>query len=66
MKQQQYPTYDTAKQIAKQNTQEVWFNNWMEDDKGRGLHRQLPKPNPKDPINNLERKDQCNIFRLKK
>ena len=58
-------TYDTAKQIAKQNTQEVWFNNWMEDDKGRRLHRHLPKPNPKDPINNLERKDQCNIFRLR-
>ena len=27
-------TYDTAKQIANQNTQEVWYNNWMEDDKG--------------------------------
>ena len=24
-------TYDTAKQIARQNTQEVWYNNWMED-----------------------------------
>ena len=58
-------TYDTAKQIANQNTQEVWYNNWMEDDKGRQLYQHLPKPNPKDPINNLDRKDQCNIFRLR-
>ena len=58
-------TYDTAKQIARQNTQEVWYNNWMEDDKGRRLYRHLPTPNPKDPINNLDRKDQCNIFRLR-
>ena len=58
-------TYDTARQVAKQNTQEVWYNRWMEDDKGRRLHQLLPKPNPKDPINNLDRKDQCNIFRLR-
>ena len=58
-------TYDTAKQIARQNTQEVWYNNWMEDEKGRRLYRNLPTPNPKDPINFLERRDQCNIFRLR-
>ena len=58
-------TYDTAKQIANQNTQEVWYNNWMEDDKGRQLYQHLPKPNLKDQINNLDRKDQCNIFRLR-
>ena len=58
-------TYDTAKQIANQNTQEVWYNNRMEDDKGRQLYQHLPKPNPKDPINNLDRTYQCNIFRLR-
>ena len=25
----------------------------------------LPTPNPKDPINSLARRDQCNIFRLR-
>ena len=58
-------TYDTAKQIAQQNSKEVWYNNWMEDEKGRRLYRHLPTPNPKDPINFLERRDQCNIFRLR-
>ena len=27
-------TYDASKQIAKQNAQDVWYNNWMEDGKG--------------------------------
>ena len=37
----------------------------MEDDKGRRLYQHLPRPNPKDPINDLDRKDQCNIFHLR-
>ena len=58
-------TYATAKQIAKQNTSETWHNNWTIDDKGRRLYQHQPKPNPKDPINQLNRRDQCNIFRLR-
>ena len=58
-------TFETAKQIAKQNSQEVWYNSWTEEEKGRNLYRYLPKPNPKDPINRLERKEQCAIFRLR-
>ena len=58
-------TYETAKQIAKQNTKEVWHNRWNEEGKGRRMYAHLPTPNPKDPINSLARRDQCNIFRLR-
>ena len=58
-------SYDTAKQIAKQNTMETWHNDWALGDKGRRLYQHQPKPNPKDPINQLSRRDQCNIFRLR-
>ena len=43
----------------------TFSNDWMEDAKGKQLHRHLPKPNSKGPINNFERKDQCNIFWLR-
>ena len=57
--------YDTVKQIAKQNSKEVWYNNWMSEEKGRPLFKYLPTPNPKDAIHSLNRKDYCNIFRLR-
>ena len=66
MQQQEEKTpYETAKQTAKLNSKEVWYNNWMADEKGRQLFKFLSSPNPKDPINNLSRQDQCNIFRLR-
>ena len=66
MQQENIPTsYETAKQIAKQNSKEVWYNNWTTETKGRSLYKFQNKPNPKDPICNLERRDQCNIFRLR-
>ena len=33
-------SYDTAKQIAKQNTMETWHNNWALGDKGSRLYQQ--------------------------
>ena len=27
-------TYDTVKQIAKENSKEVWYNNWMPEEQG--------------------------------
>ena len=58
-------TYETAKQIAKQNSKEKWYNSWETEERGRSLYKYLPTPNPEDPINKLCRKDQCNIFRLR-
>ena len=58
-------SYDTARQIAKQNTMETWYNDWALGDKGRRLYQHQPKPNPNDPINQLSRCDQCNIFQLR-
>ena len=58
-------SFETAKQIAKQNSKEVWYNDWMTEEKGRPLFKYLPTPNPKDPIHSLNRQDYCNIFRLR-
>merc|ERR1711884_407632 len=54
-------SYDTAKQ----NTMETWHNDWPLGDKGRRLYQHQLKPNPKEPINQLSRRDQCKIFRLR-
>ena len=37
-------SYDTVKQIAKQNTMETWHNDWALGDKGRRLYQHQPKP----------------------
>ena len=57
--------YETAKQIAKLNSKETWHNTWMSEEKGRQLHKYLPAPNVNDPIHKLNRKEYCNIFRLR-
>ena len=57
--------YYTAKQIAKQKSKEEWHNKWRTDETGRTLFKYQPTPNIKDNINNLKRKDQCNIYRLR-
>ena len=53
-------SYETAKQIAQQNSQEVWYNAWTTDEKGRTLYKFQNKPNPRIAICNLDRRDQCN------
>ena len=58
-------SYETAKQIAKLNSKETWHNTWMSEEKGRQLHKYLPAPNVNDPIHKLNRKEYCNIFRLR-
>ena len=42
-------SYDTAKQIAKQNTMETWHNDWALGDKARRLYQHQPKLYPKGP-----------------
>ena len=53
------------RKFAKQNTKEVWHNRWNEEGKGRCMHAHLTTPNPKDPINSLTRRGQCNIIQLR-
>ena len=57
--------YYTARQVAKQKSKEVWLNKWITDDTGRTLFKYQPTPNAKDPIHDLKRKNQCNVYRLR-
>ena len=55
----------TAKQMIKSNSKTEWKNSWTQSEKGRVMFTYMPKPNIKDPINSLKRKDQVIIFRLR-
>ena len=58
-------SYSTAKTIAKKHSKKTWKSQWIQNETGRTLFMHQPAPNPRDPINQLERKHQCNIFRLR-
>ena len=58
-------TYSTAKTIAKQHSKETWKSQWTQNETGRSLFMHQQAPNPKDALHQLERKHQCNIFRLR-
>ena len=51
--------------MIKSNTKIEWLNSWATCEKGRSMFKYIPKPNPKDQINLLKRKDQVVIFRLR-
>ena len=55
----------TCKQIIKSNIQIEWMCNWAQDKHGRTLFPYMPKPDKKDPLNQLNRKQQTIIFRLR-
>ena len=55
----------TAKQIIKSNSKTEWKTSWTQSEKGRAMFKYIPKPNRKDPINLLKRKDKVIIFRLR-
>ena len=55
----------SCKICAEQNVKEEWLNEWSAGKTGRSMYAYMSKPNPKDNINLLERKDQVNIFRLR-
>ena len=55
----------TTKQIIKSNTKIEWLNSWAQSEKGRSMFKFISKPNTKDQINYLQRKDQVIIFRLR-
>ena len=58
-------TYRTAKTLAKKHSRNSWNNKWIQNDTGRELYKYQPAPNPRDAINQLDRKHQCNIFRMR-
>ena len=55
----------TCKQIIKSNVQIEWVSEWAQDKTGRKIFPYMPKPNKNDPLNQLERKQQSTIFRLR-
>ena len=55
----------TTKQIIKSNTKIEWLNSWALCSKGRQMFPYMTTPNTDDPINNLGRRDQSTIFRLR-
>ena len=61
----QKTTYNTAKSLAKEHCKKTWRTQWTQNETGRTLFQFQPAPNPRDAINQLERKHQCNIFRLR-
>ena len=58
-------SYNSAKSIAKQHSKTTWNSKWIQNETGRTLFKYQPAPNPNDAIHKLERKHQCNIFRLR-
>ena len=56
---------DTVKQILKNNFKETWLNSWATGQTGRVMYQEMCKPNPRDTINTLKRKEQCTIFQLR-
>ena len=58
-------TYRTAKQIIRANIKEEWLRGWATNETGRELFRHMAAPKRADPINDLSRKDQSTIFRLR-
>ena len=55
----------TCKQMIKSNMQIEWLCDWAQDKTGRKLFPYMPKPNRNDPLNQLSRKQQTIIFRLR-
>jgi ribonuclease HI len=56
---------ETTKQIIKSNCKEDWLNRWAMGVTGRKLFQHMSRPNPRDNINNLKRREQSTIFRLR-
>ena len=55
----------TTTQILKNNFREEWLNRWTTGTTGRAMYAEMSKPNQSDPINNLNRQDQCIIFQFR-
>ena len=58
-------TYQTAKQIIKNNYKEEWMNSWARGTTGRVLYNHMSTTKTNDPIRLLNRKHQSHIFQLR-
>ena len=55
----------TCRQIIRSNTQIEWLSQWALGTTGRAVFTHMAAPTQKDPIDNLGRRDQSIIFRLR-
>ena len=55
----------TCKQIIKEKSKKQWLDNWAQCNTGRTVYTYLKAPNPKDAINDLGRREQVAIYRLR-
>ena len=58
-------TYETTKTILRANIKEEWLRGWTTAETGRELFRYMESPTRKDAVNDLSRKDQSTIFRMR-
>ena len=58
-------TYKTVKTILRANIKEEWLRGWTTAETGRELFRYMESPKRTDNLNNLNRKDQSTIFRMR-
>ena len=56
---------NTCKQIIKEKSKKEWLDNWAQCNTGRIVYTYLKAPNLKDAINNLGRREQVAIYRLR-
>ena len=56
---------NTIKIMLKNNSKEEWNERWAKGTTGRVMYQEMSKPSRNDPINYLDRADQCLIFRLR-
>jgi len=55
----------TCKQIIKANSKTEWVNSWSMCSTGRVMYPHMTAPTKTDPIDDLDRREQCIIFRLR-
>ena len=58
-------TLNTAKQMTKQTYKQEWMKNWENGTTGRIVYENMKTPKLKDETEQLKRKDQTAIFRLR-
>ena len=55
----------TIKSILRNNSKEEWLNRWATGLTGRAMYNEMKRPNPKDSINRLSRREQSLIFQFR-
>ena len=58
-------SHTTCKQIIKANSKTEWVNSWSMCSTGRVMFPYMTAPTSTDPINDLDRREQCIVFRLR-